>query len=189
MRDIEKHKKARHEWYVNHKNETYERTMENKRKRREWFKEYKKTLSCSKCGFSGKDAPRAISFHHLDATLKSDTVANMVSNCRKKEIILKEIEKCQILCENCHRKLGKEFNKQKLSHNTTTQRWYNEFVVNLKCEICGESDLKCLDFHHINPEEKEDMICNMLNHNSSVDRLCRELNKCRCLCANCHLSL
>ena len=42
-----------------------------------------------------------------------------------------------------------------------------------------------LDFHHINPEEKDNTIAHMIKF-SSIEKLIEEVNKCKLLCANCH---
>lgn len=58
-----------------------------------------------------------------------------------------------------------------------------------KCEICGYN--KCqgaLQFHHINPKEKEFSLSQVnLNNNSiTMEDLYKEVDKCLLLCANCH---
>ena len=35
------------------------------------------------------------------------------------------------------------------------KKWINEIKSTLKCEKCGENHIATLDFHHINPNEKE----------------------------------
>ena len=52
------------------------------------------------------------------------------------------------------------------------------------CEICGEKELCCLEFHHINPETKINSVINMLDEPKEV--ILEEVNKCIILCANCH---
>jgi hypothetical protein len=64
----------------------------------EWFNEYKKELSCIKCGFNH---PAALDFHHRDPSEKEFGISSYRQ--RNKEFILKEIEKCDVLCSNCHR--------------------------------------------------------------------------------------
>lgn len=64
-----------------------------------WFTEFKKDLKCNRCGF---DHPAAIQFHHIDPSLKSYEVGLMVRNGYSIGLIQKEIEKCEILCANCH---------------------------------------------------------------------------------------
>ena len=58
-----------------------------------------------------------------------------------------------------------------------------------KCENCGYS--KCpdvLEFHHINPEEKEFGIGSK-GYTRSWKKIKEELDKCVLLCANCHREL
>ena len=56
-----------------------------------------------------------------------------------------------------------------------------------RCEICGyDKNLAALDFHHINPEEKEFQVDMRAFSNHSLDKLEKELSKCKLLCANCH---
>jgi DNA-binding transcriptional MerR regulator len=52
------------------------------------------------------------------------------------------------------------------------------------CEICGyNKSLRALQFHHINPKEKDFNIGGVTTLNESVKN---ELNKCILVCANCH---
>jgi hypothetical protein len=56
------------------------------------------------------------------------------------------------------------------------------------CAICGYSkNMAALHFHHLDPKEKE---CNWdKNSRKAWDKLVVELQKCVCLCANCHAEL
>lgn len=61
-----------------------------------------------------------------------------------------------------------------------------EFLGSLKlrCEKCGETRHEVLDFHHLDPAEKDFTI-----GRSSIrtkENLLREVKKCVVLCANCH---
>ena len=88
----------------------YKRTkstyMANKSKRmsetKQWFREYKQTLKCEKCN---EDRWYILDFHHNDPETKELEVCNCVRNGWKIERITKEIEKCSVLCSNCHREL------------------------------------------------------------------------------------
>ena len=54
-----------------------------------------------------------------------------------------------------------------------------------KCSKCGYDKCKAaLDFHHINPEEKDFTIAKY--YNLSWDKIKIELDKCILVCANCH---
>jgi hypothetical protein len=61
------------------------------------FRDYKKTLCCSKCGY---DDYRALQFHHINDD-KESNVCNIVRN-KSWENVLEEINKCIVLCANCH---------------------------------------------------------------------------------------
>lgn len=54
-----------------------------------------------------------------------------------------------------------------------------------KCSICGyNKSIAALEFHHINPNEKDKDYFNMRGGLSP--KLKTELDKCVLLCANCH---
>ena len=56
-----------------------------------------------------------------------------------------------------------------------------------KCEICGyDKNYAALEFHHIDPEEKEFQLDARRIANTSKTRLFEELKKCKLVCANCH---
>lgn len=51
---------------------------------------------CEKCGYN--KCPAALQFHHLDPNIKDFTLAS----CKSKPAFFREIEKCILLCANCH---------------------------------------------------------------------------------------
>jgi hypothetical protein len=60
----------------------------------------------------------------------------------------------------------------------------NEHKAALGCKVCGEREPVCLEFHHLDPTKKEIGIAG--NMGSSIDRLFKEIEKCVCVCGNCH---
>ena len=81
------------------------RRVEKNKELVSWYKELKKKYSCSLCG---ENDPRCLDFHHIDPETKITTVSWLMGQRRPKEIILAEIEKCEAICSNCHRKLTLE---------------------------------------------------------------------------------
>lgn len=83
-------------------------------------------------------------------------------------------------------------NRQKMVDKQREQRrelreWFRaEILMGLKCVKCSEDHTGCLDFHHRDPEEKDDAIALMLRDKASKERLLEEVAKCDVLCANCH---
>ena len=53
-----------------------------------------------------------------------------------------------------------------------------------ECAKCGETRVYVLDFHHKDQEEKEFTIGKLKK--GSTDIIQKEIDKCICLCANCH---
>jgi len=78
------------------------KARERKKETLNRFREYKKGLSCSICG---ENHPATLDFHHKNAEDKEVSVSQAVANGWTWNRILKEIEKCDVLCSNCHRKI------------------------------------------------------------------------------------
>ncbi len=56
-----------------------------------------------------------------------------------------------------------------------------------KCEFCGyNKSLGALQFHHLDPSQKEFQISGKSNFNKKI---MKELDKCILLCANCHFEI
>ena len=82
-------------------------------------------------------------------------------------------------CKYCHCKYVKQQYKER-----------HEEVQKIKskmcCAKCGDERFYVLDFHHRDPEEKDDGIAQMLRNNTSWEKIEGEMAKCIPLCANCH---
>jgi len=70
------------------------------KKKRAEFTEIKSKLKCNRCG---ENHSACLEFHHKDPSTKEALVSDMAAKSSTKRI-LKEIEKCEVLCANCHRK-------------------------------------------------------------------------------------
>ena len=93
---MKKHYKKNKETYILKAKQGHE-------KAKEWYKEYKNSLKCEKCG---ENHPGCLDFHHKDPNEKEFTISKVVTKGKKK--LLEEISKCIVLCSNCHRKLHYE---------------------------------------------------------------------------------
>ena len=58
---------------------------------------------CSVCGYSRCAA--ALEFHHLDPSKKEFSLSKVYANPRKWSEVIQELEKCALLCANCHREV------------------------------------------------------------------------------------
>jgi hypothetical protein len=74
---------------------------------------------------------------------------------------------------------------------STKEKWIEYLTANnrTQCVRCGyNTSFWALDFHHINPEEKEYGISRVLTHKIS-DKFKVEIDKTITLCSNCHREL
>ena len=90
-------KEARDKWYRENKDKQIQRQIERKKEIVRWARELK--TKCNRCGF---DNPIALVFHHIDPSQKDLNVSVAISRGWSKEKILTEIEKCEVVCANCH---------------------------------------------------------------------------------------
>ena len=90
-------------------------------------------------------------------------------------------------CRNARRKELRQKHPEKHREEATKrQEEQKKWLYSLKtqCLICGETEPVCLDFHHKDPNEKDFTISKHVSR--SKENLLMEINKCVCLCANCH---
>lgn len=88
--------------HYNRKKEYYlEKARKHKEKVRKWFVNFKRDKKCIECGESH---PACFVFHHRDSSKKEISIGNAIRMGWGIERLKKEIEKCDILCANCHRK-------------------------------------------------------------------------------------
>ena len=86
---------------------TSEQTLDRQRKLKMKSVEYKGG-SCTRCGYNKYYG--ALEFHHLDPSEKDFNIGNCKSTSFEK--VKKELDKCILVCSNCHREIHHEL-KQK----------------------------------------------------------------------------
>ncbi len=67
------------------------------------------------------------------------------------------------------------------------KKWFHAYKSKLSCANCGfNKHIAALDFHHVNKEEKEHCIAEIVCRAPSKETILKEIAKCKVLCANCH---
>lgn len=61
-----------------------------------------------------------------------------------------------------------------------------EYLKDKACVVCGESDMRVLEFDHIDPSNKIFSISQAVKYGYRWHKVMDEIQKCRILCANCH---
>jgi len=70
---------------------------------REFVRGYKKDKGCEICGY--KKYTEILEFHHRGKENKNKTVNTLMKTLKNLNTIKKEMDKCRLLCPNCHREL------------------------------------------------------------------------------------
>lgn len=76
-----------------------QRVRERRDQIREWYREYKKSLRCGRCG---EDHPACLQFHHTCPDEKELSLSQAFRAGWSLERLQSEIAKCEVLCSNCH---------------------------------------------------------------------------------------
>lgn len=77
-------------------------------------------------------------------------------------------------------------NSHEMTHyKRRAAKHYGVIKLGGKCQKCGETREHILNFHHLNPEEK-DSIPSELLVKSKIELFFQEIDKCILLCSNCH---
>ena len=101
------------------------------------------------------------------------------------------------ICSDCYkivRKKSYDENSQYYKDKSKRRRRehalkYEEYKKSLSCKICGESESVCLDFHHLDGNEKDYTIGSRKYSSGNFQSTIKEIEKCVVLCANCHRKL
>lgn len=83
----------------------------------------------------------------------------------------------QAQCKECHKEHSRKIYKQKV--NTV-----NQYKSDNGCDKCGDNRHYVLEFHHLDPSQKDYTISD--RQRASLSALMDEINKCAILCSNCH---
>ena len=196
-------------WHYRHRAENARRTRVRRRRIRRWVYEYK--LESAGCIGCGESDPACLDFHHRDPDKKRMAVSKLVTFGHRIETIRTEIEKCELLCANCHAHEHAsridwsnwvastdddaptevttedivQMDGSSLGRNARLRAWAQAYQQSQGCRECGEDDPACLQFHHVRGEKTE-TVGSMLLRGASAQRVFAEIEKCDVLCANCH---
>lgn len=165
------------------------RRTELRQKKKNRIVEYKGGC-CSKCKYD--TTIYGLSLHHRDPNEKDKSLISFSNKNFNR--IKSELDKCELLCENCHREVHYELFIERSNGKTQRYQWKRnkkrEYVEHKggACLLCGYDHYEgALDFHHLNPKEKEFQITHL--YYKGLDYLKAELDKCILVCANCHAEI
>lgn len=63
---------------------------------------------------------------------------------------------------------------------------YDDYMKDKTCQHCGYSDPRSLVWHHVDPSLKKNGVVQLVGKKHGWNTIMTEINKCICLCHNCH---
>jgi hypothetical protein len=99
MPSKEYHREKSKQWYQDNKEKQRLYSKEARLKKRKWFDDIMDEKSCTNCGNNDN---RVLEWHHRDPSTKSFEVGTAFTKVGRAKL-LAEMEKCIVLCANCHR--------------------------------------------------------------------------------------
>lgn len=98
----EKSKEYFKSWYLRNKDSQYKKIKDRQARINKIIQEIRINGKCSKCT---ENHPACLDFHHIDKSDKSINISKIGARGWSLEKMMLEINKCILLCSNCHRKL------------------------------------------------------------------------------------
>ena len=156
---------------------------------------------CHDCG--GTFPPWVMDFDHRDPSGKSFNVTSSRAMLMSRSRLLAEIEKCDIVCANCHAVRTYAWvraNKATLTwfavgvsarieEKRAYWRTHTELLAKLRdvpCMDCGQRfPFYVMQFDHRDPSEKRYTVSQMISR-AGTKTILAEVAKCDIVCANCH---
>lgn len=83
------------------------------------------------------------------------------------------------LCKEC-------VNKNAKFRRNQARQYIRDYKKTHPCIICGETDTRLLQFHHLKPHTKRYCVSDMVKQRSGIETIKKEIAKCCVLCVSCH---
>lgn len=156
------HRKEKPEMYAKQRYKDF-------RKSADFIKSFKLNKPCTLC--KKIYPPCAMDFNHINKEEKIDSISNLYG--KSKNRILAEINKCELICANCHRDVTQS---QLNLVPTKKNRVRKSEITDIKASVGDETKIciKCKNIKHI-----DNFTLLLTNKRHSYCRKClREYNKC-----------
>ena len=122
-KDIERRRQNSRDWYYNNKERAkandaahHERTKEQGKKNKAWHRQYFFDYLGGKCECCG--TTENLEFDHIDPNNKKFCISAYIPDTPPgypyTELVLEEVDKCQLLCKSCHKKKTYTLDKESI---------------------------------------------------------------------------
>lgn len=179
-----------------------DRVMRRQRATLQWLRELRR-LPCADC--NGAFPAHVMDFDHRDPSLKTFSLCSDKVLLKPRAVLLAEIEKCDVVCANCHaartfaqllerraRSTFEEWNPGKsprVAKRRAKRRAQAAILRRLRdtpCKDCGRRfGPYSMQFDHLDPTKKTGPITQMVGRAGDA-KILAEIATCDIVCANCH---
>lgn len=102
-----------------HKKNVVRRNKKNRKVLQDYILQHFKSNSCKDCGNSD---PRVLEFDHLPQFKKSKDISRLLAASVSTNTLQKEMDKCEVVCANCHKIRTVERSKVNYRKNENTNK-------------------------------------------------------------------
>jgi hypothetical protein len=188
------------EYYRRNRFTEIDRVMSRQRATLEFLRQLRR-VPCNDCG--GTFEPHQMDFDHRDPSTKAFNVTASRAMLMKRDRLLAEIAKCDIVCANCHSIRTYELQARRWAERRAkrevlkTQRSLamkrrsavkRDLLLALRDRPCHDCRRRfspyVMQFDHTNPREKSFNVGQSWCR--STDAILKEAAKCDIVCRNCH---
>jgi 5-methylcytosine-specific restriction endonuclease McrA len=154
--------------------------------------EFLQERGCVDCG---ENDPVVLEFDHIRD--KTATIARLVGEGVKLDVVKDEISRCEVVCVNCHRRrTARRGRWRRADPSELPKRSYpsasvarnvahlDAILARSACLDCGERNPLVLDFDHVGP--KRGNVTRLAWFGHSLETIAAEIERCEIRCANCH---
>jgi len=121
---------------------------------------------------------------------KEKPIEEFVKSSSKKKGYIRKCKQCarkeSIEYRVKHPNKWKKYEKSVKDKKKETHNRFIEYRKTLKCVDCGINEWYLLEFHHLDPSQKDIIVSRMCRNGYSWERIMNEVSKCIPLCCNCH---
>lgn len=170
---------ARQRWAAEHREETLAWQREHGTRHREFVDALKAGKPCLDCAESYP--PYVMEYDHVRGE-KRHNIGKMGNH--KRERVIEEIEKCDLVCCACHRVRSHARRKPPTTPKLVAYRAWLDTLKAVPCADCGRTrPPEAMDFDHADGDKVQN-ITDMWSWGR--DKVVAEIAKCQLVCANCH---
>jgi hypothetical protein len=92
---------------------------------------------------------------------------------------------CKAYEQKAYRNNPKRYIERSVKRVKEKKEWVNQYRQDMSCTRCEEDRWWIIDFHHVDPSQKEYTVSSIAGKFSD-DIVLKEIEKCITLCRNCH---